>query len=90
MTDRPTPTQPIRGWRRWRIDWPTSSKVAYLDAELTRPELVRRLLTADRVAQLVEDAGGDPWRGLDTSARLTKVEISAIILALSTPRTPLP
>ena len=88
--ERPTPTEPVRGWDTWRREWPTRSKVQYLDAELTRAQLVTRLLTSDRVRPLLEEIGADPWRDPDTSARLTKTELAAVLLALSTPRDPMP
>ena len=92
MTDpeRPEPAEPVRGWESWRREWPTRSKVQYLDAQMTRPQLVRRLLTSDRVRPLLEEIGADPLRDPDTSARLTKTELAAVLLALSTPRDPMP
>jgi hypothetical protein len=89
-TERPEPTEPVRGWDSWRREWPTESKIAYLDAELTRSQLVTRLLTSNRVRPLLDDLDVDPWRERDTSARLTKTELAAVLLALSTPRDPIP
>lgn len=88
--ERPEPAEPVRGWESWRREWPTRSKVQYLDAELTRAQLVTRLLTSDRIEPLLTEIGADPWRDVDTSARLTKQELAAVLLALSTPRDPIP
>jgi hypothetical protein len=84
--DRPTLTVPYDDADRWRREWPRDARVEYLVSNWDREDIVRRLLTSDEVAPLVSD----PWRQLDNSARLHKRELAAVLVALSTPRTPLP
>lgn len=84
--ERPEPIEPGLGWDNWRRKWPPAARVSYLTNTMTRDELVRRLLTTDDLSKLVDD----PWRELDTSARLTKPEIAAVIVAMSSPNQPLP
>lgn len=65
---------------RWR-DWPISGRIDYVTLNSSREEIVRLILSHRNIEPHV-----DADRDLDSSARLTKHELAAILIGL--PRDP--
>lgn len=61
---------------RWR-DWPKRARIEYITLNSTREEIVRLILHHKGIEPYV-----DPDRELDSSARLTKHELAAVLVGL--------
>jgi len=65
---------------RWR-EWPKRGRIEYITMTCTREEIVRYILRHQAIEPYV-----DPERELDSSARLRKDELAAVLVGL--PRDP--